>query len=38
LDRRKITSELLKDLGPTNTGDSRFIKDFIRETVSEYPA
>jgi hypothetical protein len=38
LDRRKITSELLKDLGPTNTGDSRFVDDFIRETVSDYPA
>ena len=38
LDRQKITSELLKDLGPTNTGDSRFINDFIRETVSDYQA
>ena len=38
LDRRKITSELLKDLGPTNTGDSRFITDFIRDTVTDYPA
>jgi len=37
-DRRKITSELLKDLGPTNTGDSRFINDFIRESVADYPA
>lgn len=37
-DRRKITSKLLKDLGPTNTGDTRFIKDFVRETVSDYPA
>jgi len=37
-DRRKITSELIKDLGPTNTGDSRIINDFIRETVSDYPA
>jgi len=36
--RRKITSELLKDLGPTNTGDRRFINDFIRETVADYPA
>ena len=37
-DRRKITSQLLKDLGPTNTGDSRFVSDFIRETVADYPA
>jgi len=38
VDRRKVTSELLKDLGSTNTGDSRFINDFIRETVADYPA
>ena len=36
-DRRKITSKLLIDLGPTNTGDSRFITDFIRESVAGYP-
>ena len=38
LDRRKITSELLKDMGQTNTGDGRFITDFIRESVTDYPA
>jgi len=37
-DRRRITSKQLRDLGPTNTGDSRFIEDFVRETVSDYPA
>lgn len=37
-DRRKITSKLLKDLGATNTGDCRFINDFIRESVADYPA
>lgn len=29
-DQRRITSKLLKDLGETNTGDSRFLKDFMR--------
>lgn len=37
-DRRKITSKLLKDLGETNTGDSRFLQDFMRFGVQDYPA
>jgi hypothetical protein len=36
--RRKITSTLLADLGPTNTGDPRILKDFIRWGFQEYPA
>ena len=35
-DKKKITSKLLSDLGPTNTGDPRFIKDFLRETIKDY--
>jgi hypothetical protein len=38
VDRKKITSKLLEDLGPTNTGDSRFIKDFIRDARHAYEA
>lgn len=33
-DKNRITSKLLADLGPTNTGDPRFIKDFMRETLA----
>jgi hypothetical protein len=29
---------LIADLGPTNTGDPRLLKDFIRWGVQEYPA
>ena len=36
--RRKITSTLITDLGATNTGDPRLLKDFIRWGVQEYPA
>lgn len=37
-DRKKITSKLLKDLGETNTGDSRVLQDFMRCAVQDYPA
>lgn len=35
---RRIGSTLLGDLGPTNTGDPRVLKDFISFGVKRYPA
>src|SRR5262245_38836547 len=37
-DRRKITSRLLADLGPTNTGDPGVLESFIRFGAQRYPA
>lgn len=37
-DRRRITSRLLADLGPTNTGDAAVIEDFLRSSLEAYPA
>ncbi|MBI3989502.1 MAG: hypothetical protein HY347_07780 [candidate division NC10 bacterium] len=38
VEMRRITSKLLADLGETNTGDPRILKDFIRYGVQSYPA
>src|SRR5262249_59888416 len=37
-DRRKITSRLLADLGPTNTGDPGVLESYIRFGAQRYPA
>ena len=37
-DPRRISSELLADLGETNTGDPRALEDFIRFGARRYPA
>lgn len=37
-DPRRIGSMLLADLGPTNTGDPRVLKDFISFGARRYPA
>ena len=37
-DRRKISSRLLADLGPTNTGDPGVLESFIRFGAQRYPA
>lgn len=36
--RNKISSELLGDMGTTNTGDPNLLVDFIREGAERYPA
>jgi hypothetical protein len=37
-DPRRISSRLLADLGPTNTGDPRVLESFIRFGAQRYPA